>query len=103
MIINLFITVGIPVLVMGLGKYDFFFSMNFTQPYFLRAQEYIAAGHRFDIFEDYGCTPAIYNTSVALVLLNSWPLAIGLLSASYGGMFTYTFPSIQALTWDFYA
>jgi pheromone a factor receptor len=64
MIVDLLITVGIPVLEMGL--------------------EYIVAGHRFNIIEDFGCLPATYNTPPAYVLVWSWPLILGIISACYG-------------------
>ncbi|EMD35181.1 STE3-like pheromone receptor B mating type [Gelatoporia subvermispora B] len=45
--------------------------------------EYIVSGHRFDIYEDIGCYPFIYNTPVAYPLSVVWPLVIGLVSAVY--------------------
>lgn len=66
MITDLLITIGIPVLEMGL--------------------EYIVAGHRFNIFEDYGCRAATWNTPLAFVLVFSWPLIIALISACYGAL-----------------
>jgi pheromone a factor receptor len=64
MIVDLLITIGIPVLEMIL--------------------EYIVAGHRFNIYEDYGCAPATWNTHLAYVLVWSWPLIIAVISAGYG-------------------
>lgn len=64
MIIDLLITIGIPVLEMGL--------------------ELIVSGHRFDIYEDFGCIPATWNTPLTYVLVHMWPLVIGLISAVYG-------------------
>jgi pheromone a factor receptor len=64
MIIDLLITIGIPVLEMGL--------------------EFIVAGHRFNIYEDFGCGPATWNTHLSYVLVYSWPLIISLISAGYG-------------------
>jgi pheromone a factor receptor len=66
MIVDLLITIGIPVLEMCL--------------------EYIVAGHRFNIYEDYGCAPATWNTPLAYVLVHSWPLIIALISATYGAL-----------------
>lgn len=66
LIIDLLITIGIPVLEMIL--------------------EYVVAGHRFNIFEDYGCGPATWNTHLSYVLVHSWPLILGLTSAFYGGL-----------------
>jgi len=64
MTVDLLITIGLPVLSMIL--------------------EYIVAGHRFNIYEDFGCGPATWNTPLAYVLVWSWPLAISVVSACYG-------------------
>jgi pheromone a factor receptor len=61
---DLLITIGIPVLQMVL--------------------QYIVAGHRFNIYEDFGCAPATWNTHLAYVLVWSWPLIISIISAGYG-------------------
>lgn len=47
------------------------------------ATEYIAQGHRFNIFEDVGCFPATYNTPVAYAIVWCPPVAIGMVSALY--------------------
>ncbi|KAF9261033.1 STE3-domain-containing protein [Marasmius fiardii PR-910] len=60
---DLAICVGIPVLNMIL--------------------HYIPQGHRFDIYEDVGCWPSVYNTWVAYVLIYTWPLIIALVSSVY--------------------
>ncbi|EIN05671.1 STE3-domain-containing protein [Punctularia strigosozonata HHB-11173 SS5] len=44
---------------------------------------YIPQGHRFDIFEDIGCQPEMFNTPVAIALVSAWPIAIGAVSAVY--------------------
>ncbi|ESK91508.1 pheromone receptor [Moniliophthora roreri MCA 2997] len=62
-IVDLAICVGLPILQMIL--------------------HYIPQGHRFDIFEDVGCYPTTYNTWVAFVLVWSWPVVIGCVSAVY--------------------
>jgi pheromone a factor receptor len=64
LVVDLLITVGAPLL----------FSL----------MQLISAGHRGDIFENYGCQPATYNTPVAFVLTWIWPLIISLVSATYG-------------------
>ncbi len=45
--------------------------------------DYIVQGNRFDIYEDYGCNPVIYDTWVALVIYNLPAIVIGLISAIY--------------------
>ncbi|KIK78557.1 hypothetical protein PAXRUDRAFT_834510 [Paxillus rubicundulus Ve08.2h10] len=47
------------------------------------ALQYVVQGHRFDIYEDVGCYPFIYNTIVAFFLNESWPILIGLVSTVY--------------------
>jgi len=64
MIIDLLITIGLPVLDMLL--------------------ELIVSGHRFNIYEGYGCGPATWDTHLAYVLVWSWPLIIATISATYG-------------------
>lgn len=92
-IIDLLITIGIPVLEMGL--------------------EYIVAGHRFKIIEDFGCSVGTVITPLAFVLVFSWPLAIGVVSALYGALTIRAFinkrkqhkeliPSSPNLTYDCY-
>ncbi|KAJ2928484.1 hypothetical protein H1R20_g8609, partial [Candolleomyces eurysporus] len=52
-------------------------------PLMFVAVQYVVQGHRFDILEDVGCFPAIYNTIPAFFLGTIWPLVIGIISASY--------------------
>ncbi|TDL19572.1 STE3-domain-containing protein [Rickenella mellea] len=60
---DLFITLGFPLLVMALV--------------------YIVQDHRYDIYEDFGCTTPIYNVWPAYPIYNIWPVAIGLVSLCY--------------------
>ncbi|KAG2056570.1 STE3-domain-containing protein [Suillus hirtellus] len=50
------------------------------------ALQYVVQGHRFDIYEDIGCYPFIYNTLPAFFLSDSWPMIIGLVSSVYCGL-----------------
>ncbi|KAF9526208.1 fungal pheromone STE3G-protein-coupled receptor [Crepidotus variabilis] len=52
-------------------------------PLFFVALQYVVQGHRFDIFEDIGCYPALYNTLVTYFTSCMWPIVIGLISATY--------------------
>ena len=47
--------------------------------------EFFIQGHRFDIFEDVGCYPALVNSIPTYFLFNIWPIIFGLISASYCG------------------
>ncbi|KAJ7210712.1 putative fungal pheromone GPCR, STE3-type [Mycena pura] len=46
--------------------------------------QYIVQGHRFDILEQIGCYPTIYNSFPAYFLSFIWPPVIGCISAVYG-------------------
>jgi pheromone a factor receptor len=48
--------------------------------------QYIPQGHRYNIIEDVGCFPWIYNTPLAFVFVYTWPLIIGIVSAIYSGL-----------------
>ncbi|KIJ08360.1 hypothetical protein PAXINDRAFT_182292 [Paxillus involutus ATCC 200175] len=65
-LIDLCICVGIPVLVMVL--------------------HYIVQGHRFDILEDVGCYPSIYNTLPAYFCVFMWPVLLGCVSFVYSAL-----------------
>ncbi|KAG2029751.1 pheromone A receptor-domain-containing protein [Suillus americanus] len=54
-------------------------------PMIVVALQYVVQGHRFDIYEDVGCYPFIYNTLPAFFLSDSWPIIIGLVSSVYCG------------------
>ncbi|KAH7882763.1 pheromone A receptor-domain-containing protein [Phlebopus sp. FC_14] len=45
--------------------------------------QYIVEGHRFNIFEELGCYPYTYNTTLAYPLSFVWPPIIGLISGVY--------------------
>lgn len=41
---------------------------------------YIVQGHRFDVYEDVGCQPTVYDTLPSFFLVDIWPVIIGLIS-----------------------
>ena len=45
----------------------------------------LRSGHRYDIYEQVGCYPYIYNTPLTFPLVLVWPIIIGLCSAVYCG------------------
>ncbi|KAJ3719605.1 pheromone receptor [Lentinula guzmanii] len=63
---DLAIAVGLPVLVLIL--------------------HIIVQPHRFAIFEEYGCSPATYNTLPAYFLYYMWPVLIGSISFVYSSL-----------------
>ncbi|KAI6030040.1 pheromone A receptor-domain-containing protein [Pisolithus marmoratus] len=58
--VDLGMTIGLPLMVMAL--------------------HYVVQGHRFDILEDAGCWPSIYNTLPAYFLVFMWPTLLGCVS-----------------------
>ncbi|EAU87370.1 pheromone receptor [Coprinopsis cinerea okayama7 len=70
-VIDLAIAFGIPALVMAL--------------------HYIVQAHRFDILEDVGCYPVVYNTLPAYFIYFMWPVLLGAISFVYSGLTLRTF------------
>jgi pheromone a factor receptor len=64
--------------------------------YSYQSLEYIAQGHRFNIFEEIGCYPFTYNTPVAFALVSAPPIAIGVVSATYSIMSIRAFNKSRA-------
>ncbi|KAF9226813.1 STE3-domain-containing protein [Gyrodon lividus] len=50
-------------------------------PCLIMALQYVVQGHRFNIVEQIGCFPATYDTILALLVISTWPVVIGLISA----------------------
>ena len=48
--------------------------------------DYIVQGHRYNIIENVGCTPDIYNTVPAYPLVFIWPVVLGFVTFVYAGM-----------------
>ncbi|KAJ3832839.1 pheromone receptor [Lentinula raphanica] len=55
------------------------------------ALQYIVQGHRFNIYEDIGCMPALYNTIPTYFITFSWVLLFGIGSAVYCVLSLYAF------------
>ena len=49
------------------------------------SKAFVVQGHRFDIYEQIGCFPVIYNTIPAFFLVHMWPIVLGLCSAWFCG------------------
>jgi pheromone a factor receptor len=59
--------------------------------------DYIIQGHRFDILEDIGCYPVVYNTLPSYFLYFMWSPIFGCISFCFSGWsspfpFTFSFP-----------
>ncbi|KAH9911224.1 putative fungal pheromone GPCR, STE3-type [Fomitopsis serialis] len=63
---DLAISLGIPVLVMVL--------------------HYVVQGHRFNVLENVGCLPDIFNTPLAYPLVFIWPVLLGCISFVYASL-----------------
>ncbi|KAK6984782.1 pheromone receptor STE3.3.1, partial [Favolaschia claudopus] len=50
------------------------------------ALQFIVQAHRFDIYEQIGCYPALYNSIPLYFLSTIWPPLISLISFAYGGL-----------------
>ncbi|KAM5538300.1 hypothetical protein V8D89_008031 [Ganoderma adspersum] len=64
--IDIAIAIGIPMIVMAL--------------------HYIVQGHRYNIIENVGCTPDIWNTVPAYPLVFIWPVVLGGVTFVYAGL-----------------
>jgi Pheromone A receptor len=67
---------------MGLRKFDSFLYIFFSPDHCV---DYVVQGHRFNILEDIGCYPVIYNTLPAYFLVFMWPPLLGCVSFIYSG------------------
>ncbi|KAI0656225.1 STE3-domain-containing protein [Cubamyces menziesii] len=52
-------------------------------PLIIMALSYIVQGHRYNILEELGCFPALYNTLLTYFLVNWWPLVLGFIASVY--------------------
>ena len=82
MMVDLAIGVGIPVLVMALRM--FFIVLPPCAIYLtFTCVDYIVQGHRFNIFEDVGCSPASYYVWPIYPIIYIPSIVIGLFAATY--------------------
>ncbi|TDL15323.1 pheromone receptor [Rickenella mellea] len=72
-------------------------------PLLTMALTYIVQGHRFSIFEDIGCTPAIYNIWPAYPIYFMWPLICGLISSVYCVLILKSFSTRRSRFDSFYS
>lgn len=86
-IIDLSIGLGIP-LAQVIACSCFAMDSGHGRLYSSSFTDTIPQGHRYDIYEDIGCVPTVYNTPLAVVMFYIWPIVIGLISAVYCGEFS---------------
>ncbi|KAI0946013.1 hypothetical protein AcV7_010103 [Taiwanofungus camphoratus] len=61
-------------------------SIGLIPPILVVALYWFIQGHRFDIYEGYGCIYEIPNTILSYFLYTAWPIVIGLISMVYCSM-----------------
>lgn len=54
-----------------------------------RSLAWFIQGHRFDIYEGYGCIFEMPNTILSYCFVTSWPIILGCISAVYGALALY--------------
>ncbi|KAM5538303.1 hypothetical protein V8D89_008034 [Ganoderma adspersum] len=52
-------------------------------PFIVVALSYVVQGHRFNILEELGCFPALYNTLLTYFLVDWWPLLLAFIASIY--------------------
>lgn len=82
-IIDLCIAVGAPLIIMAL-RMSLYFAIYFFN-FLVILPDYVVQGHRFNILEDIGCYPVVYNTLPAYFLYFMWPVVFGLISFVFSG------------------
>ena len=89
-IIDLAIGIGLPIMIMILCP---FFSITFQvmSLWLIHITAFFAQGSRFSIVEDYGCSPAILRTWVAVVIINAPPVLLELIASVYGCLSIHAF------------
>ncbi|TFK65312.1 fungal pheromone STE3G-protein-coupled receptor [Pluteus cervinus] len=55
------------------------------------ALQSVVQGHRFNVIENIGCYPAVYNTLLTYFISSMWPVVIGFVSAVYCGLALWEF------------
>jgi pheromone a factor receptor len=81
-IVDVCISFGIPVAAMALRKP---LSLIIPRLPANRSADYVVQGHRFDILEDIGCYPVVYNVTLAYPLYLIWSPLLGAVSFVYSG------------------
>jgi hypothetical protein len=51
------------------------------------ALDWFFQGHRYDILEDVGCFPYVFNSWFGFLMCWSWPIILGVISGIYGSAF----------------
>ncbi|KAJ6487458.1 pheromone A receptor-domain-containing protein [Mycena vitilis] len=67
------------------------------------ALQYIVQGHRFNIYEQIGCYPALYNSLPMFFVSTIWPPLVGCVSAVYGVLSLRAFTKRRAAFAQFLA
>ncbi|KAJ4468525.1 pheromone receptor [Lentinula aciculospora] len=71
-----------PLIYLALRRF-YVFQILVSNRYSCSFPEYIVQGHRFNIFEDLGCAPALYDSLPLYFITYSWSIIFGIASAVY--------------------
>jgi len=83
-LVDICIAAGIPTVIMVLRTLVFNL-VNISSNPRVPHVDYIVQGHRFDILEDVGCYPVVYNTLPAYFIYFMWPIVLGAISFCFSG------------------
>ncbi|KIJ69818.1 hypothetical protein HYDPIDRAFT_77298 [Hydnomerulius pinastri MD-312] len=69
-------------------KHDFYVDLliGVGFPCVVMVLYYVVQTNRFSIYEQIGCYPATFDSVASYLLVNSWPIIIGLVQAVYAGL-----------------
>ncbi len=73
-----------PIIVVALCEFAFMVVLRTS--WLMRCPAYVVQGHRYNILQELGCFPALYNTLLTYFLVNWWPLVLGFIASVYCGM-----------------
>ena len=93
MIIDLLVCVGFPLFEIVLCTW--LLSVIQPQRVLTMNLDYFVQGHRYNILEQIGCYPAIYNTLPAYFIIYMWPIVLGSISAVYCCMSLYFYLTLD--------
>ena len=82
-----FMCFGIPMVFMALRTCHYPESQTFCD----FGTDYIVQGHRFDLFEDFGCYPSVYFSVASILLIYVPPLVMSLTTFMFAGELVSTY------------
>lgn len=95
-VVDLLIGLGIPVLQGLLRTLRSFIFLSLEKDLFLYYADIVCQGTEFLIYERIGPFPSTFPAWISFLLVFSWPVVIGIISAVYASMTIYAFYKHQA-------